>query len=828
MQKKILFFSLFTIAPFLAFSQNPHTLKGQITNENNDALPYAHIYIEELNQNFGADINGKFEIGNINSGDYTLAVSYLGYQAEKKTLHVEDETDEIAVVLSTKDRKLNEVQVFGVQSKTPEKLDVLTRMPLSLKDQIQSISVISDRVIHEQGNLTISDVTRNVPGVYTFATYGNQRESMSMRGFRGVPILKNGVRVNSDFRGTGVLTDMQGVESMQVLKGAAAITQGVATDIGSPGGVINIVTKTPKFVNSGSASLRVGSWNQVRPAFDIQNVLNESGTIAFRLNGAYEHANSYRPGISFEKLYINPSLAWKPTEKTTIVLEMDYLNDTRTPDPGTINLAANDSNAIYQLPYDLFPGFSSNRVVTKATTYAARFVHELNEHLYVRAGYFGSLLNNEGVTTSFSSGSGKSGQLPALAYNERYRSIGGSTRMDNNSVLQIDLVGKDIETGFLKHTFMVGADYRNNSLETGNSKMGGLNYVDIIDFTGTFGSRLPQTGKLFVPAVKDAAGNITEPAHSIDAPIELKENPKVTSNQSAFGILAQDMITITDWAKVVLGMRFSSQISHSSASEATYSTGSAFDPQLGLVVSPTKNINLFGSYTTSSSLRGADNLDTLGNELGNQKISQIEAGIKSEWLNGKLRFNLTVYKINNRNMSLVLYDANWNPTGFYTKGGNDERKGLEVEVLGRLSKNFELIAGYAYIDAQYKEHNAYFEGSAPLNTPKHTANGWARYQFDQGILNGLSLGLGAYYISARPVNDWAKTVTHEGIIPGQKPFNIDAVTTVNAQIGYQYKNFQIQVLANNLMNKIGYNAYRTSYINQTDPRNFAAVLSYRF
>lgn len=179
-------------------------------------------------------------------------------------------------------------------------------------------------------------------------------------------------------------------------------------------------------------------------------------------------------------------------------------------------------------------------------------------------------------------------------------------------------------------------------------------------------------------------------------------------------------------------------------------------------------------------------------------------------------------------MSLVVYDANWNPTGFYMKGGNDERKGLEVEVLGRVNSNFELIAGYAYIDAQYKEHNAYYEGSAPLNTPKHTANGWARYQFDKGFLNGLSLGAGVYFIGERPINDWAKTVTHEGIVAGQKPFYIKPLTTVNAQVSYTYKDFRLQVLANNIFNKIGYNAYRTSYINQTDPRNFAAVLSYSF
>ncbi len=828
MQKFTYLLSINFLLASSVFASDYASVKGKIVSDENTAIPYADIHIKELNQVVAADNDGNFEISNITPGDYTLAIAYLGYEPVTKIMHLGSDTDLVQVVLPSKDRNLEEVQVFGVRYKAPEKLDALTRLPLTIKDQIQSISVISDRVIQEQGNLTIADATRNVPGVYTFSTYGNQRESMSMRGFRGVPLLKNGVRVNSDFRGTGILTDMEGIESMQVLKGAAAITQGIATDIGSPGGVINIVTKTPKFVNAGTASMRVGSWSQFRPTFDVQQVVDRQGSFAFRLNGAYENAKSYRPEVGLQKFYINPSLAWRPSDKTTIVLEMDYMNDTRTPDPGTVNLAANDSNAIFQIPYHLFPGFSSNKVVTKAMTYAARFTHQLNDKLYVRAAYFGSKLNNDGVTTSFSSGSGKKGQLPTLDITKRYRTIGSSTRVDNNSVFQIDLVGKDIKTGFLSHTFMVGADYRNNFLETGSAKMGALNYVDIIDFTGDFSSTLPESGKLYIPEVKDETGNVTQEASHTDADIKLTEAPKVNSTESSFGVLAQDVISITKWSKLFLGLRYSSQVSRSSASDFKYSTGAAIDPQLGLVLSPFSNMNVFASYTSSTSLSGASNLDTLGNELGNQKINQFEVGLKSEWLSGKLRFNLTLFKINNRNMSLVVYDANWNPTGFYMKGGNDERKGLEVEVLGRVNSNFELIAGYAYIDAQYKEHNAYYEGSAPLNTPKHTANGWARYQFDKGFLNGLSLGAGVYFIGERPINDWAKTVTHEGIVAGQKPFYIKPLTTVNAQVSYTYKDFRLQVLANNIFNKIGYNAYRTSYINQTDPRNFAAVLSYSF
>src|SRR5699024_4829850 len=196
-------------------------------------------------------------------------------------------------------------EVFGIRNDKPEKFESFTRLPLNPYDQLQSISIISNKLIESQGNLTLSDATKNVPGVYTFATYGNKRESMSSRGFRGIPILKNGVRVHSDFRGVGILTDMQGVDNIQILKGTASITQGVATDLGSPGGIINIVTKTPKFNHGGSVSLRGGSYGQIRPAFDLYGPLTKEKNTAFRINGALERADSYRKFVDKESFYFN-------------------------------------------------------------------------------------------------------------------------------------------------------------------------------------------------------------------------------------------------------------------------------------------------------------------------------------------------------------------------------------------------------------------------------------------------------------------------------------------------------------------------------------------
>ena len=296
---------------------------------------------------------------------------------------------------------------------------------------------------------------------------------------------------------------------------------------------------------------------------------------------------------------------------------------------------------------------------------------------------------------------------------------------------------------------------------------------------------------------------------------------------NSLGFVAQDVISWNTWLKTFLGARYSST---ETLSEVENTRSDAFNPLGGIIVSPIKNVNVFVSYTNSSYPRTASRLGQNGEELGNERYDQLETGFKTTWLNDRLRFNLTLYKINNKNINLPVYDETWTNILYYAKGGNDQRQGIEVELTGRPLENLELIGGYAYIDAQYKEHTSYVYGSAPLNTPKHTFNAYANYSFRNNILEGLSVGAGAYYTGERPINDWSSgPVTHQGIVPNQKPFDVEAYTLVNFQAEYKFnKNWSLQFLLNNVFDKIGYNAYRTSYINQTDPRNFAGVLRYNF
>ncbi|MDX1327315.1 MAG: TonB-dependent receptor [Arenibacter sp.] len=771
-------------------------ISGKVLNSDQDAISYASVILEPASIGTAADENGNFSINHLNPGKHTLKISSVGYQPLLKTITL-GENETVELVVSLRDgMELDQVEVFGNRYEHPDKIEALTRLPLAPYEQIQSISIISQKLIEQQGNLTISDATKNVPGVYTFATYGNKRESMSSRGFRGIPILKNGVRVHSDFRGVGILTDMQGVDNIQVLKGATAITQGVATDLGSPGGVINIVTKTPIYQFGGNTSLRLGSFGQARTTFDVYGPLNEKKDLAFRINGALERSDSFRKGVGSERFYINPSLEWRIDDNTTLSMEMDYMDDSRTPDVGTVNLNENDINAIYNMPYHQFLGYKNDKSITQNSTYALRFKRNLSEKLSLQAAYYKSSLDLDDKGASLGNVVADDNGTPQ--YELRKRGYSVSTRNDNNSVLQFDLVGNKLKTGGISHTFQVGFDYRTTSFNTFNQSVATVDTINV--FTG-ISNTLP--GALAFGAANEAG-----------------------SSSRSIGFVVQDVITLNSWLKTFLGVRYSTTQS-STATETTNSN--AFNPLFGLVLQPVNNLNVFASYTNSSYPRTATRLDAEGKELGNERFDQLEAGIKTNWLDNRLRFNFTFFKINNKNINLAVYDENWVATGFYEKGGNDERKGIEVELTGRILDRFEVITGYSYIDAQYKEHNAYVFGSSPLNTPKHTFNAYANYGF-KGKLNGLFLGAGAYYTGKRPINDWSSgAITHEGIVPNQKPFDVATYTMVNAQVSYQLdQHWNFRFLVNNVLDEIGYNAYRTRYINQTDPRNFAGVITYSF
>ncbi|SHL61253.1 iron complex outermembrane recepter protein [Chryseobacterium carnipullorum] len=700
-----------------------------------------------------------------------------------------------------KSKEIDEVELFGERKKQPEGLEAITRLPLKARDQIQSISIISYKVIEDLGGLTVTDVAKNIPGVTQFGSYGGTRESMSIRGYRGVPVLKNGVQMDSDFRTGAMITDMQGVESIQVIKGSAAVTQGIGDGLGSAGGVINVVTKIPKFINQTNVGFRYGSWDFYRPTVDFQRVLDSQGKIAVRLNAAYQDNNSFRRFVNTDRIYVNPSIAIRPDDKTEIVVEMDYMHNNTTPDRGTVNLAKGDTEAIYRMPGRKFLGFASDKAKIETFNFSTTATRKLTEKLKLRAAFMSSSYQSEITGAALAPVNNKNP-------NEfRNRTLTRSDREDLNKVLQFDFIGTDVMTGFMKHTFQVGFDWKESNVTTTSYK---AKTVDQINVLNDINNVLPS--------------NIDPNTFSL-----IDKNPIVKAVAPTMGLMAQDVITFNKYIKAHLGIRYSQLIG--SEKEKDY----AWNPSLGIMISPIENMNVFGSYTSTTSLRSSNNALLGGGTVGASTTKQWEAGIKSDWLNERLRFNVTFFDINTDNLSYELL-KDGNSTGIYAMAGELRRKGMEVELIGKILPNLQIMTGWAYVDAQYQDSPSFVNGSAPINTPKHSANAWLNYKFNTGTLQGFDIGAGIYYVGNRPVDDFKQVYTNaenghvNGTQPGEKPFNMPDYTTVDAQIGYTFKNgLGLRGFFNNIFDAVGYNSYfRGGYIDQIQPRNFAVQVNYKF
>jgi iron complex outermembrane receptor protein len=560
---------------------------------------------------------------------------------------------------------------------------------------------------------------------------------------------------------------------------------------------MNLVTKKPKFDFGGEASLRVGSFGLVKPTFDVFGGIGKNQNtvaVAFRLNGSYEKANSFRVGVASERFYVNPSLLVKLGKKTEILLEGDYANDNRTPDfgVGIVNYQLVD------IPRERFLGVGWSYYKAKQASASATVTHKFSD--IWKLTFTGAYRNYQ--TDLFANTRPNSGTLINTA-GMWIRNIQRTQVQDNYYLGQLDLTGQ-FKTGNVSHQVLIGTD-----TDQFNTQTTAYNQLARYDTINIYGTKTYKT--------------------RTDIPT-LTQNTLTSSPVSRVGIYVQDLVHLSNKFKLLAGVRYSYQQTGSNV--LTYSTNKtasttyfdeAFSPRLGLVYQPTKNHSFFGSYANSFTLNTG--VDITGNALPPSIIDQYEVGLKNELLAGKMSLNVTVYQINNSNLAQIsLANGNTN-TNVKELAGSVQSKGLEIDVVSRPAKGLVLMAGYSYNETQYVQSNTFVEGSLLRYNPNHTANASANYRVEVGKLRGLNIGLTAVYIGQRfagrstrlqVANDAYRLVT------------LPSYTQLDATVGYGFKNVYLRGKVGNVSDKISYNVHDDNSVNPIMPRNYSLTLGVRF
>lgn len=173
-----------------------------------------------------------------------------------------------------------------------------TKLPLTLRQTPQSVTVITRQQMTDQSLGTISDVLGQTPGVSVMHD-DSERFNFYSRGFALNSFQYDGVPT-SDFttntNGLGV-RDMAIYDRVEVVRGATGLMSGV----GSPAGVVNLVRKRPTTEFQGYVSGSGGSWDRYRTEMDLSGPLTQNGAVRGRVVAAYDDSNSFIDYYSSKK-----------------------------------------------------------------------------------------------------------------------------------------------------------------------------------------------------------------------------------------------------------------------------------------------------------------------------------------------------------------------------------------------------------------------------------------------------------------------------------------------------------------------------------------------
>ncbi|MGB3387436.1 MAG: TonB-dependent receptor, partial [Pseudaminobacter sp.] len=261
--------------------------------------------------------------------------------------------------------------------------------------------------------------------------------------------------------------------------------------------------------------------------------------------------------------------------------------------------------------------------------------------------------------------------------------------------------------------------------------------------------------------------NVYHPVYGVAPPLSSMPlgslNRRITTNTST-GVYVSDLMTLAEQWKLNLGLRHAhekqdAKLQQPPTAPPTRSMASASKllPTAGLLFMPSPEWTLYASYSTSyiPQAAGAQNAAGSVNAFAPQEGRQYEIGAKTELLGGRLNATLALFDIEKRN-SLATAPCNPGVAGVCSQQVGAERsKGVELELNYAVTRDLQLIGGWAYTDAYVSE--TYDARSAPLvnaqltNSSKNSGPVWARYDFPEGsALHDFGIGAGVNHNSETP------------------------------------------------------------------------------
>lgn len=629
----------------------------------------------------------------------------------------------------------------------------LDKLNQPLIDVPQSVAVVPQFVVQDQGLSTLRDTLRNVPGISLAAgEAGAQGDNLTIRGFTARnDIFLDGIR---DFG--SYYRDSFNYEQVEALEGPAGIQFGR----GSTGGVVNQESKVPaaeKFVN---VQAQFGTDTERRMTADLNSPVDSHfGGTAARLNVmADEGGVAGRDDAEIRRFGIAPTVTAGLSAKTHATLSYVHLSENDTPDYGLPWLFNGPAPANHN-SYFGFPDANNLRTSDDVLTLRAEhdFSPAVNIHTIARAANYprDAQITEPQICSNASASvpvGGIVSSLPTLASNPNvacpYTPETPADQITHVNRNQIQV--KSVE-GMLWDQMEVSAHFKTQGIrhelvagvEGGRETSNPIRYSYTINKINT----VPETTLLNPDENQPFAGTgyITSVVHT---------------RSESVGLYLIDTLKLGRLFELSGGLRWDRFDTDYNLYQPTPPPGAAVTaavPSLSrldekpsyraaFVFKPSVHGSLYFDYGTSfnpaaESLSLSTGLTTA--TAVPEENESYEAGAKWGFLNDRLLLEGAWFRTEKDNAR----ETDPTNSNNIVAAGDQLVRGVQLSVIGRLPQGMDLVAGYAYLDSDVisSEFFPISVGYPLANVPKQTFNLFVTHRLPWRLAGGL----GGNYVGAR-------------------------------------------------------------------------------
>jgi len=634
----------------------------------------------------------------------------------------------------------------NTRSYTTGSMNTATKLPLSIRETPQSVSVITRQRMDDQGMNDLNDVVKYAPGV-TFHKTASDRQEFLARGFKIDNIMYDGLPTSISTYTQDVISgaDLAMYDRVEVVRGAT----GLMTGAGSPAATLNLVRKRPTAIPQVSITTGAGSWDRYRTEIDASNKLNESGTVRGRVVAAYQDGHSFADVRENQRQTFYGILEADLSDATTWTIGASRQRDDNTSDWGGLPSGPNGEDLHLKRSTFLSNDWSywDKDNVSVFTDLTHRFDNGWSAKI-AAAKIWAS-------ADTFSSYPGNYDGAGFQQYSGKYKDDDDQTNLDASLSGPFQLFGRE-------HELVVGVSHREEKFDQWGGWTAGTPF-NIYDFDHAL------------------------PKPEVDTSLYESRN---TATEK--GVYAAARFNPIEPLHIILGSRVSWYDYDNRAGTGDYKVTREVTPYAGIIYDLNDTYSAYASYTEI--FKPQSQMDADRKVLDPMTGKNYEIGLKGEYFEGALNASVALFEMEQENRAYLLDNQNatncpsFPASSCYGAAGKVRSRGIDTEITGALTPDWQFSASYTYVLSQYVEDATKSnEGKlfAP-NQPKHLFKAATSYSLS-GDLHKWRVGADVYGQS--------KTFNRVGNGTADQ----DAYGIVGLMAGYRFdENWDGRVNVNNL------------------------------